>query len=164
MPKIIIIRGPAGVGKTEIAKKLSKQLKGKYISIDKIVEDYKLFKDKEKGMISQKSFLKANKILILKFNKEIIRGKILVIEGCFYWKSQINDLRDKFGKDLIVFTLKANLKACVERDRKRKKPIEKDAIGAVYNAVSKFDYGVLIEINNKNVDEVVEEVIRNLKT
>jgi shikimate kinase len=34
MEYFVIIRGPLGVGKTTIAKRLAKQLNAKYISID----------------------------------------------------------------------------------------------------------------------------------
>jgi len=164
MPKIIIIRGAAGVGKTVVSKNVAKVLKGKYVSMDKIVDNKKnkLYKDKEKGMISQKSFLKANKLLLTKFNKEIKDGKILIIDGCFYWKSQIMNFKKRFGQDLLVFTLKASLKTCIRRDNKRKKPIGKDAIGAVYNASTKFDCGILIDTNKRNVYGVVGEILKSI--
>jgi len=36
MSYLVIIRGPLGVGKTTIAKKLTVRLEGKYFSVDKI--------------------------------------------------------------------------------------------------------------------------------
>ncbi|MDD4111129.1 MAG: (d)CMP kinase [Clostridia bacterium] len=42
MSYYIIIRGPAGVGKTTIAKNLQDKLGADYISFDEILEKYKL--------------------------------------------------------------------------------------------------------------------------
>lgn len=44
-----------------------------------------------------------------------------------------------------VFTLKAPLKVCVERDSKRKNPHGKDAAKAVYKKSTEFDYGKIID-------------------
>ena len=44
MNYFIIIRGPLGIGKTTIAKKLKKILKAEYISMDEIVDNNMIIK------------------------------------------------------------------------------------------------------------------------
>ena len=135
----IIIRGPLGCGKSTIAKLLTKTLKAKYIAIDRIVDNPKLIKREiEKGYISQKNFFRANKIAVKRI-KELIKEKIIVFDGNFYWKSTIQDLKKKLKKYKgYIFTLKAPLKICTKRDSKRKKTHGKDAAKAVYKKSTSF--------------------------
>ena len=88
----IIIRGPLGCGKSTIAEKLSKILNAKYFAVDRILDKHDLTKDKEAGYISQKSFIKANKIIAQEAKRILDSGKSVVFDGNFYWKSQIEDL------------------------------------------------------------------------
>lgn len=103
----MIIRGPLGIGKTTIAKGLAKVLDGNYISIDEIVDGKGLNKDKAPdGGISEKSFLIANEILLPNIKRKLA-NKIVIIDGNFYRKSQIEDIESKIKKKGYVFTLKA---------------------------------------------------------
>jgi predicted kinase len=139
MTYYIIIRGPLGSGKSTIAEKLSKILNAQYIQIDRIIDNTDLEKDKEEGYISQKSFLKANKIIIPKIKEFLRNGQIVILDGNFYWKSQIDDLIKKLKYNHYIFTLKAPLKVCIERDSKRNKTHGKDAAKVVYTKSTEFD-------------------------
>ncbi|MDP2925163.1 MAG: AAA family ATPase [Nanoarchaeota archaeon] len=111
----IIIRGPAGVGKSTIAKELSKQLNGFYVSYDNILKKNKLAKlDKKRTnpCIPSENFIKANEI-ILKNLKDILGNKIVIFDGCFYHYEQIEHLIKKLSYDYFIFTLKASLKDCI---------------------------------------------------
>jgi predicted kinase len=117
----IIIRGPLGCGKSTLAEKISKLLKAKYISMDRVLDDHDLIKEWEEGYISQNCFKKANEIVALKAKQILKHGQPLVFDGNFYWKSQIEDLIIRLKCPHYVFTLKLPLKECIERDSKRKK-------------------------------------------
>lgn len=162
-PFFIIIRWPLGIGKSTIAKALAKSINGEYIAYDRILEEYDLTKDKEQGYISQKSFFKANEIASKRAKKLLYGRKSVVFDGNFYWKSQIDDLISKLNYKNYVFTLKAPLKICIERDAKRKKKYGKDAVEAVYKKSTSFDYGEIIDTENKTVEEVVEEIKKRLR-
>ncbi len=54
MNKIIIIRGPLGVGKTTIAKLLADKIGAQYLSLDKIFK--KIITQKEKMPFQLKNF------------------------------------------------------------------------------------------------------------
>lgn len=158
MAYYIIIRGPLGCGKTTIAKKLSKILNAEYIAIDDILDKHNLIEDQEGGYISQASFQKVNEIILGKAKKLLAKEKIIVFDGNFYWKSQIEDLINKLYYPHYIFTLKAPLEVCLERDSKRRIAQGQDAVRAVYKKSTEFEYGTVIDITNKTADEVVGEI------
>jgi len=88
----VIIRGPLGCGKSTIAEKLSKNLNAKCFAIDRVLDKYNLTNDKEAGYISQRSFIKANAIITPEAKRILDTGKPIVLNGNFYWRSQIDDL------------------------------------------------------------------------
>ena len=47
MTFFVIIRGPLGCGKTTISKLVAQKLKGKYISVDEVLEKHDLIQDWE---------------------------------------------------------------------------------------------------------------------
>jgi len=158
----IIIRGPLGVGKTTISKKLAKTLKAKIFHIDKILERMKLdVVDEELGCIPPENFLKADKLIIPQIKKILDSGKVVIIDGCFYHKEQLADIKKKLEKYVAyAFTLKAPLETCMSRDSKRKKVYGKCAAEAVHKLVSRVDYGKIIDTENNAIGKSVEEILR----
>jgi len=118
-PAYIIIRGPLASGKSTISGKLAEQTKGEHIAYDRILDEFKLTKDKEEGYISQKSFFRANEIAAERAEKIIEKGKLEVFDGNFYWKSQIENLIKKLPYEHEVFTLKTSVETCIARDEER---------------------------------------------
>ncbi|MFA5412932.1 MAG: AAA family ATPase [Patescibacteria group bacterium] len=161
MSYYIIIRGPLGCGKSTIARKISEKLNAEYFEIDKILDENNLTEDKEDGYISQKSFTKANEIIAPKAKNFLEKDISVIFDGNFYWKSQIDDLIKRLKFSHYVFTLKAPLKVCIERDQSREKTHGKDAVKAVYKKSTEFDYGIIIDIT-KTADKVVEEIVSHL--
>jgi tRNA uridine 5-carbamoylmethylation protein Kti12 len=159
MSYYVIIRGPLGVGKTTVAKELAKRLKGEYISVDTILAESKLDKvpDGEDG-ISVKSFLKANEIAIPKAEAAMKKGKPVIFDGNFYYRKQMVNLVEKLGPNNFVFTLKAPLKTCVERDSVRKDKHGSQAAKVVYKLVTQFDYGTVVDLSKKSPEKAVEEI------
>ena len=158
MSYYVIIRGPLGCGKSTLAEKVTKKIKGEYIAIDRILDEHDLTKDKEAGYISQKSFKKANEIIAPKAARFLNKGTPVVFDGNFYWKSQIDDLIERLDFPHYVFTLKAPLDVCIERDSKRRKIHGKDAARAVYKKVTEFDYGAVIDVT-KPLEESVRKIL-----
>jgi len=156
----IVIRGPLGVGKSTIAKALAKILKAKYISIDKVLEENGL--DKEDNNFTPEDFIKADNIVLPKSKKAIEDGSIVIFDGCFYFKEQIEHLEKNLPRG-YVFNLKAPLQTCITRDSKRKRVYGKGAAKAVHELVSKFDNGINIKTSNKTISQVVKEILTVLK-
>lgn len=146
MAVLIIIRGPLGVGKTTIAKQLAEEINAKYFSIDEIMSVNNLDKvSKEFGFILEKNFEIANNLIIPEILNNLSAGKNVVVDGCFYHRSNLENLLNISNDKSIVFTLKAPLNVCIERDAKRSTSYGEDAAIAVYNLVSKFDYGDVVD-------------------
>ena len=161
--KYIIIRGPLGVGKSTIAKKLARMLKAEYISLDTVLEENGLdIIDKKQECILAKNFIKANNLILNEVKTALKKGKTVIFDGCFYHKEQIKHLGKNLGKGQ-VFNLKAPLSVCIKRDNQRKRIYGKDSAKVVYNLVSKFDYGVNINTNKKTEKDVIKEILKKLK-
>ncbi|MEK6910941.1 MAG: AAA family ATPase [Nanoarchaeota archaeon] len=162
MSYYIIIRGPLGIGKTTISKLLSKQLKAKYFSMDKILSDNNLDKRGKEPCIPVRNFIKANNIILPEIKKALKNKKIVILDGCFYHKEQISHLEKSLKFKQIVFDLKAPVEVCINRDSKRSKVYGQGAAHAVYNLVSRFNYGIVIDTNRKNKNQVVKEILNRL--
>ncbi len=160
MSYYIIIRGPLGIGKSTIAKKLAERLNGEHIPIDKVLEKHDLDKvDKDVECIPAENFIKANGIILPKAREKLGKGKILVFDACFYHKEPPEHILNRLSDYRhYIFTLKAPLKVCIERDSKRKKTHGKDAAKAVHKLVSRFDYGMIINTEGKTADETAKEI------
>jgi len=153
----IIIRGPAGGGKTTIGVGLAKERKGKFICFDKILKENNLGYLSGEKWVLEKKCLKGNKIVLKKILGKF-KNKNVVIEGNFYHKKQIEDLEKNLPKTPKIFTLKANVPTCLERDKTRK-PLGEKGIKDFHKLVSKFDYGKIIETEKKTMREVIKEII-----
>ncbi|MFA6525415.1 MAG: AAA family ATPase [Patescibacteria group bacterium] len=157
MKKLIVIRGPLGIGKTTIAKKLASDLKAECVSIDEILKDYGLEKDRD---YVAEDFIKANEIIIPKL-KTILKKNNIIVEGNFYFQEVLEHLLKNTTGNHRVFTLKAPLEICLARDKQREKSLGPLATEAIYSLVNRFDYGIPIDGRNR-IGKIVEEIINNL--
>jgi shikimate kinase len=158
----IIIRGPLGCGKSTISRELAGRLNAEYVSIDKLLEENNLDKISPKEeCIPAKNFIKANEMIIPKAKQLLQKNKIVIFDACFYHKEPIEHLIQNLQFQHYVFTLKASVETCIERDRKRGKTHGEAAARAVHKLVSRFDYGIIIDIT-KPIDESIEEIMSYL--
>ena len=86
----------------------------------------------------------------------------VAFDGNFYWKAQIDDLIKRLDFPHLIFTLKAPLKVCIERDRKRGKTHGEDAARAVYKKATEFNYGIVIDVT-KPIEKIVKEIYLKIK-
>ncbi len=163
MNYFIVIRGPAGVGKSEVAKNLSRYLKGLSISFDRLMKKNKLDTIKGDG-IPIEGFIKANNIVIAKAKKSLNNNKTVIFDGCFYRKEQYEHLKKNLPYRHFAFSLKASLKDCQLRNRRRGIKMTEKAIKDVYALVSRTKIGTSIETSKKSVKAVVEEILNHLPT
>lgn len=161
MSYYIIIRGPLGSGKSTVSSKLCKLLNAEHISIDRVLDEHNLTKDKERGYISQKSFKKANEIVVPKIKDILKSGKLVVIDGNFYWKSQIDDLIERLKHTHRVFTLTAPVEVCIDRDIQRGKTHGEAAARVVHKKSTEFTYGTVIDITQP-LEKAIKEILSHL--
>lgn len=164
MSYFVIIRGPLGIGKSTVSRKLTEILGAKYISMDDVLEELGLDTVPEnEECIPAKNFIKADEYILTEARKNLSDGKIVIFDGNFYHREQIDHLVNSLSDyEHHGFTLKAPLDICIERDKHREKPYGKWAVMAVHNLVSRFDYGKSIDTENKNLHQVVEEILSYL--
>jgi broad-specificity NMP kinase len=158
MKKLIIIRGPLGVGKTTVSKILAQDLHLEYVSLDQIVDDNKLVPADADG-VPLESYLKANKIILDLAKKS---ENSFIIDGCFYYQEQIDDLVKKFDNDVEIFTLISHVEKCIERDSKREKVYGEDSARFVHMVTTKIQAGHEIDNTDLTVEETVEKIMENI--
>ena len=90
------------------------------------------------------------------------KGKIVIFDGCFYFKEQIEHLEKNLELKSYIFNLKAPLGTCIARDSKRKRVYGEKATREVYGLVSKFNYGINIYTNKKTKNQLVKEIMSYL--
>jgi len=158
MSRVIIIRGPLAVGKSTVAKQLAKQLDAIYISIDKILEEHNL-DIIEKGRIALKNFLQVNEYVLSEAKKALDKGKPVIFDGNFYYEEQILDIEERLKVKPQVFSLKASLDLCVQRDKNRKLSYGKRAAAEVYELVEELEVGIAIDTQGKAAAQVSDEIL-----
>lgn len=159
----IVVRGPLGSGKTTIARKLAHHISAQYFSVDEVIDQFGLGDDIEDGYISQKSFIGANEILIPKIIQLLEQGRSSVVDGNFYWKSQVEHLQDAIGSNLIIITLEASFETCVERDTGRDKSLGEGAVRVVGEKVREFEVGYHINAEG-GIDETMDNIMKILNS
>jgi tRNA uridine 5-carbamoylmethylation protein Kti12 len=163
MSYFIIIRGPLGIGKSTIAKRLAKILKAEYVPVDLVLEKHGLDEvDENAGCIPASNFIRADDFILPSLEKKLKDGKKIIFDACFYHKGHIEHIVQHLPYPHYVFSLKAPLEVCIERDHNRKKTHGKDAAAVVYQLVSRFDYGIVIDVSGKNIDQSVKEILSHL--
>jgi shikimate kinase len=152
------IRGPAGVGKSTIAKKVAKKLNAQYISFDAVMKKNKLDIIEGDG-ISAANFVKANNLVIPDILKQLKKGQIVLFDGCFYRAEQINHLKKQLNFKYLIFTLTATLDDCLTRNKSRRRIMSKEAIEEVYCLVKNLNIGIEIQTSGKTITDSVNEII-----
>ena len=109
MKKAIIVSGSVGAGKTTFAKNLAGKLNAKYVSINDVVDKYKISKSYDKKRKSKIVEVdKLNKILVGLINKS--RKKLVIdghlshylpkryVERCYIVKCELKELEKRLEK------------------------------------------------------------------
>lgn len=161
MSYLILIRGPSGIGKTTIARRIADLLDAEYVSVDDILKEHKLDVI-EKGSVPLDNFLKANSLALGFARLNLEQGSKVVIDGYFYYREQISHLLSNLGFDVYAFDLRAPLSVCLERDADRVTPSGELSTRSIYNLVSRFSYGKPIQTSNKSHHDVVKEILECL--
>lgn len=154
----IVVRGPLGVGKSTTAPALAEELRGAVISMDEIPVI-----EAEWDGGTEELFLRANEVAAMRARPLLESGTSVVFDGCFYWLSAITDLETRLSTRVSVFTLKAPLEVCIERDRRRKHSYGEEAARLVFAKVSSSQVGTDVDATQE-VPLQVEAILRALRS
>jgi len=159
MAYFVIIRGPAGVGKTTLAKKLAQKIKGEVIHFDKVLRENGMKYVPGEKWVPEHHVLRANSIVLSHVKNCLEHNKNVIFEGNFYHLSQIEDLMEKLPYPHYIFSLHADVNVCILRDMKRE-GVGEQRVKDVYGLVN--EYGDVIDTNNTTVDEVLNILLQKL--
>ena len=122
-PFCLVVRGPLGAGKTTVAHAVARRLGAHVVSVDDILEKHHLeIWDTRRDRVALASFLRANAIIARTVRSELGAGRSVVVEGNFYWREAVADLRRRVGRSVRILRLDAPLATCLNRDRGRPAP------------------------------------------
>lgn len=158
----VLIRGPLGAGKTTVSKKLASGYLAKYISIDEIMEEHSL-EEWDNGYIVEGSFLRANEIAARESLSQLRRGRSVILDGNFYYRSVLLDLIKRMrGFKVIAITLTVPLEVCIRRDATRDVPLGEEATVMVYQKTKEFSFGIEVDADRDEVKvlETIEGIIK----
>lgn len=156
-----IVRGPLGVGKTEVSRRVAAAIGGTHVSIDEILATNDL-EEWDGDAISEASFRRANRFAVERARAALDGGTPAVIDGNFYWRSAIEELVEQLSFPHLICTLNAPLARCIERDAARASPHGAEATRQVYERTMAFSYGTVIDAT-RSLAEVVSAVLCELR-
>jgi len=158
MSYFVVIRGPLGIGKSTVSERLAWILGAEYVSVDRILDEPGVEEwDDESGHYSERCFLRTSELAAGRAKTFLDQGTPVIFDGNFYWRSQVQDLIARLKFPHHVFTLKAPLELCVQRDSQRDPPHGREATESVYAKSTEFDWGVGIDAT-RTVESVVREI------
>lgn len=158
MSYFIVLHGPLGCGKSTIAEHLAKKLDAFSVHLDEVLSANGLDRDiPEDGGIPAVNFIKAIDLALPIAKQNLEQRKIVIFDGCFYHREVMQYLLDNLKYPHRVFTLKAPLEVCIQRDKHRPNSLGEDAARAVYKFVLDMDFGMVID-NNRSLEEVLSEI------
>ena len=162
MSYLIIIHGSLGSGKSTIAKELASRLGAVRVQIDDVLAEHKLdTHDDYEASIPAANFIQALDFMLPEIRTELNSGHVVILDGCFYHKEVMDYLLANVQSSPYVFTLKAPLDVCIERDRNRLKPIGEDVAREVFALTSQLDFGEIID-TTMPLEESVTKILSYL--
>ncbi len=151
----MIVRGPLGAGKTTIARALAARLGARYVSIDELLE-----REPWDGG-SEGLFLRTNRRAATAAARSLRRGRPVVLDGNFYWRSALADLARRLPGPRRVLRLDVPLATCVRRDRARARPYGARAVREVFEKVARVPGGRPVD-GRGTVDATVAAALARL--
>ncbi|RLE83082.1 MAG: NMP kinase [Thermoprotei archaeon] len=163
-PRIIVVTGTPGVGKTTISKILAKRLQAEYISLRELVLKYRLVLNYDRELLSW--IIDEDRVRRI-LRKSILRkqSKKIVID------THILSVIDSDLVDIVV-VLRLHPKLLLKRLKERHYPLSKikaniqcEVMGlCTAEAVSIFSEDKVVEINtsDREIEEALNEVVNAL--
>lgn len=162
MSYFVVIRGPLGSGKSTLSQKLGEKLGAKVIHIDEVMDQHGLDQIPEGApCIPAKNFIQVNEIVLPEVKAALANNRTVIFDACFYHQEVIEHLFKQISHPGYVFTLKAPIELCIQRDKERVKTYGEDAALAVHSLVSQLDYGTSVDVTG-SIDDALKIIVDHL--
>ena len=145
---LLVLFGPAGVGKTTIAGKLMEALNDAHV----------ISSDNFRSRVYDR--------MLREVADKLGRHEVLILDATFYrkkWREKLRDLTS--GKDLIVNVfLYCSLETCLKRNREREEAIPEAAVRTIWRGFEMpEDPDVYIDTGKLSVEEAVDKILKIIK-
>ncbi len=164
MPKIIVVSGTPGTGKTIVAKLLAEKLKACYVNLSEMVLEEKLYVGYDE---SRGSYIVDEERVRRRLRELVEKCSILVVDGHY------GELAPKEYVDKVI-VLRTDPLELEERLRKKNWPWEKirenvaaEILGVcTVNAIEEQGVDKVYEVDttNRSPQEVVKEIVEEILT
>ena len=158
---IIIVCGLPGTGKTTIAKRMVKEINGRYLNTDdirlKLYPSGRTYSQEEKDSVYREMFRIAE--------EETGKGHNVIMDGTFYLKKYRKWAEEKFGKNLVFVECVLDEEKVRERiEERNRKKYSNDPEGR--NEKSEADFRVYKIVKNQyeEFDEEEKEKFKIIRT
>lgn len=155
MTKAILLRGPAGVGKSTIGKQLQEQLSGNWANLD--VDLFKHMISKESSLFRSDT---AHDVTLYFLEKLLQSDVSVVIEEIFKepFYYQTLKLFEKYNCEVLTVFLTAPADTVVQRDKERAKHKGEDTIRMLHNEISPLSEKLIIDTSRNTTQETVDQI------
>ena len=144
---IVVIFGPAGAGKTSIARRLMESLDDAHL----------ISSDGFKRRVYDR--------MMREVEKRIGRQVYLVLDGTFYrreWRERLKEIASDWDRVVTVF-VDCPLETCLKRNRMREQPIPEKAVSIIWKRFDRPDEpDVHINTENAGTEEAVKTILKEL--
>jgi len=162
MTHLVLIRGPAGSGKSTLSDKVGKRIKGNVVV---------LHKDLFHFQIPQKGELPVRELLSLISKFLLSRNFSVVLDGLFGGASaqktisQLKRIARRGNAKFTLVFLDTSKDVCLERNRKRKKAIPIKDVHKWYDYIykTKAEKGTVINNNHLSEREALRRIMREME-
>lgn len=162
MSYFVIIRGPLGSGKSTLSEKLGEKFGAKLIHVDEVIDKHGLDQIPDGApCIPANNFIQVNEIVLPDVKAALANNQTVIFDACFYHQEVIEHVFKQISYPGYVFTLKAPVELCIQRDKERSKTYGEDSARAVYSLVSQFDYGTSVDVTG-SIDDALQIIVDHL--
>jgi shikimate kinase len=164
MSRAIVIRGPAGIGKTATAIALAEILYGELISLDRIRQ--------QNGLVRYLTYFAPYQVetTVAQLAAEqakvhLVAQKPVVIEGVFLSQSVLNTLARSLGNfPMEVVNVKASWETVCSRNKGRppENYVPEDKLERLFQLDAQIRTGVCIQTDKMNRQEMVDAILQSI--
>lgn len=155
MTKAILLRGPAGVGKSTTGRLLQEQLPGIWANLD--VDLFKHMISKDSSAFRSDT---AHEVALFFLGKLLQSDVSVIIEEIFKepFYNQALKLFEKYNCEVLTVFLTAPADTVVQRDEGRTKHKGEDTIRMLHNEISPLSEKLVIDTAQNTIQDTVNRI------